>query len=380
MKRRFERRGIYLFDSYEDPPGRPIRCQVLAALRGEHEAPVEERRRLLLETIGAGGWPYDADLLRLERPPSPEFVQALLSGLAAGSAMAAVAIVDHVDDARVRPALAEATRQVGIERLAGFAQTLGRVGGPSAEAVLLERFHEILAGKKASSADSISNDTADALVHVAAALLSLNPQQLTAARAILQMLEHPHEDIRREAVRELLQVARRGMLTDAMREICAGIDKLVEAADAEIFLQVAPALALDQIPIALPRMGRLLNERDDHVGHLAAYALTRIPSPYTAEALAVLSRWISPKRPLGLAMWVASVVAPFLSEQTVASMVRRGLASDSPTLRDEALNLSQELRNEVARALLEDALVDEPETLLQKRFRGRIVEMDGLVD
>jgi hypothetical protein len=222
--------------------------------------------------------------------------------------------------------------------------------------------------------------TAGALVHVAAALLSLNPQQLPAARAVVQLLEHPREIIRRAAVREALQVARRGMLTDAMRELWGAIDKLMEAADAEIFLDVVPALRPDQIHIVLPRMGKLLNEGDNHVVHLAAHALTRVPSPYTAEALALLTRWISPERPLGLAMWVASVVAPLLSEQTIADLVCRGLASDSPTLRDEALSLSRELRSQVARALLENALVDEPEVLLQKRLRDRTIEMDTLVD
>lgn len=372
MKRQFERRGIYLFDSYEDSPGVPVSYQILAPLYGEDRLLDEEQRRLALEAIGAGEWPPDAYLLQLERPPPPDLMQALLHGVAAGGTTAALMITLSVDDPRVRPALAEATRRVGIERLSAFAQALGRVGGPSAEAVLLERFDELLVDRKASSVASVSNANACVLVEVAAALLSLNPQQLSAARAVVQLLEHPREVTRQAAARAAVEVCRRDMLTDAMREICAGIDRLVEAADATVFLHVAPALALDQIPVALPRMGRLLHEDDYHVVHLAAIALTRVPSPYTAEALAELTRWISTERPLGLALWVASVVAPFLSEQFIVELTRRGLASESPVLRKEALYLSQELRGEVARSLLEEALVDEPEALLQKRFRDRL--------
>lgn len=380
MKRQFERRGVYLFDSYEDSPGFPVRCRILAALYGEDRFLDEERRRLALEAIGAGEWPPDADLLQLERPPPPELLQALLHGVAAGNRMAALMITLSVDDPRVRPALAEATRRVGIERLSAFADALGRVGGPSAEAVLLERFDELLVDRKASSAASVSNANADVLVEVAAALLSLNPQQLSAARALVQLLEHPREVTRQAAARAAVEVGRRDMLTDAMRELGAAVDKLADAEDAEIFLHVAPALGLDRIHVALPRLGRLLHEGDYHVVHLAAVALTRVPSPYAAEALAELTRWISTERPLGLAMWVASVVAPFLSEQFIVELTRRGLASESPSLRKEALSLSQELRVEVARSLLEEALVDEPEALLQKTFRDRIREMDGPVD
>jgi hypothetical protein len=379
MKRQFERRGIYLFDSYEDSPGVPVHCQILAALYGEDQLLDEERRRLALETIGAGEWPPDANLLQLKQPP-PELMQALLHGVAAGNTMAALTITLHVDDPRVRPALAEATRRVGIERLSAFADALGRVGGPSAEAVLLERFGELLGDLKTSSAASISNAKADVLVGVAAALLSLNPQQLSAARAIVQLLEHPREVTRQAAARAAVEVGRRDMLTDAMRELWAAVDKLADAEDAEIFLHVAPALRLDRIHVVLPRMGRLLHEGDYHIVNLAARALTRVPSPYTAEALAVLTRWISTERPLGLAMWVASLVAPFLSEQFIVELTCRGLASESPSLRKEALYLSQELRSEVARALLENALVDEPEVLLQKRLRDRITEMNELAD
>jgi hypothetical protein len=57
-------------------------------------------------------------------------------------------------------------------------------------------------------------------------------------------------------------------------------------------------------------------------------------------------------------------------------LVRRGLASESPMLRDEALFASAHLRPEVARPLLEEALQDEPEPLLQVRIQDRIRDME----
>ena len=140
-KRAFERRDGVLFDSYEFPSGQKCRAQFSAQSLGEPLS--DEQLQLARESSAqAPDLAQGAFTLRWEEK-SDQSLEALLSGLTAGNIVAPPALLNSLDDPRVRPALIEAARRAAPGWLANVAQVVGIVGGAGARDVLRQRMEEL---------------------------------------------------------------------------------------------------------------------------------------------------------------------------------------------------------------------------------------------
>jgi hypothetical protein len=244
------------------------------------------------------------------------------------------------------------------------ARALGFVGGHGAREVLAARLAELVG----ESPEPVVDAAGEPLLSVAAALLRLDADATDAATALIHLIHHVDVQIRRLATRDAVSVFRRDPQTLSMSLLQEAFGHLLDVDDSRTFLEVAFVLARDHRDAVLERCRGLLDDADYELRQWAAVALARTPAPHTAEALAILARWAPRGEPLGLALWVASLVWSLMPEIEIAELVRRGLASDSPTTRSRTIEMAHHLGEAAASPLLEAALVDEPEPILRKQM------------
>lgn len=244
-KRPFERVDGILFDEWTVPDGTRASLRLPASLLGEE--PTDEVRDVLLERA-----PTDSTAAyALSGDESEEVLQALLDGLDTDAAQPG-RLVRWADDPRVRPALHEALRRRKPGTLANFAQVVGRLGGEGAVELLREKLDALLACPYAddeSHADEVYESDVHAafnlyafdLVVVAHALLRLDPDTLTVARALTELFEHPCERNRLHALKYAAETtAKTGMLqTEAIRLLRRDLKPVLESDDPQVFLTVA---------------------------------------------------------------------------------------------------------------------------------------------
>jgi hypothetical protein len=373
----FQREGTALIDAHKDETGQSYKIYFpRATLEGPSVVDTSARKEALHE-IARGAPDIRVEYHEFWREAPVELLETLLQGVTAGSSRAPRMLLRFVDDPRVRPALSSAAKRIAVDYLPSFASALGCAGGYDACEVLRERLQEVLTAEQTFLPNSFSNSHAEALTYVAAALLRLDPQALDAARALLRLFEHPCAINRHSAVRAATEVLHAELQTDAMRELRAGLDKLLHTSDLQLFVTAAPTLAVEYFEVVHRRCLEILEGPDYELRTWAVVALTRIPSPYTATALASLVRWAPRGAPLSLALMAAGMVAPLLDEAVVRDLARRGLASDSPMLRYEAMLSVAGLGGTIARPLIEEALLDEPDPALQRKFRETLDTLDS---
>ncbi len=364
-KRPFIRRDGYLFDTYLLSNGKECTHQMPAMLLDE---PVTEELRTAARESAASEWDPGggAGLLAWDKDRSPETLAALLTGLDAGSFSAPSALLRFVDSPVVRPALVEAVRRTTPERLANVAQSVGIAGGEGATEALAQRLNEILELPQTFEDHVFFNDLAGAAVTLAVALLTLDPDSSTGARAFEQLWDHPCRFNKRSTVRDAASVFRRHLQTDAMGRVKALLEPLIEGADEELFFS------------GLRALGKLAPERTkqrclESLGQESADPFPQglfylLSLPLGAGVLPSLLNWLDGDRPLRTAIAVAGSLGTLVSRERLRDLCTRGLADESPTLRLDASRLLRLLEPHEARAMAETAAEGEPDPSLRRRL------------
>ncbi|MCC6559569.1 MAG: hypothetical protein IT372_42165 [Polyangiaceae bacterium] len=293
--------------------------------------------------------------------PAPDDLLAQIDGELWGLSMD---LLWYKADDRVRETLVEAVRRAHRINVFQPARALGFVGGRGAREVLAARLAELVD----ESPEPVVDAAGEPLLSVAAALLRLDADATDAAMALIHLIHHADVQIRRLATRDAVSVFRRDPQTLSMSLLQEAFGQLLDVDDSRTFLDVAFVLARDHGDVVLKRCRGLLDGDDHELRQWAAVALARTPAPHTAEALAILASWAPRGEPLGLALWVASLVWPLMREIEMAELVRRGLASESATTRSRTIEMAHHLGEASARPLLEQALADEPDPILRENM------------
>lgn len=333
----------------------------------------EVRLREDLKQIVAGIPGYLVGLSNKFPRPRERAPPRLLYELTMGRWTASRELVPYAADDAVRVVLIEAVRSVPPAFLMHPARALGFVGGQGAREALQDRLDEIVRIPGGTAASFLAEVTEA----VAAALLRLDPNAIDAAKALASKLVCENENVRYAAVQDAVSVLRPEISNAAMRVLASVLLGLRGSGDALAFLFAAPVLARDHFHEVRGRCSQFLASDDLEVRQWAAVALARTPPPATAEALATLANWVPRGDPIGLALWVASLVWPLLEQDEIVQLLRRGLAAESPNIRGDSLVLVRQRDDNTARILIEEALVDEPEPILRKQMERALEARRG---
>jgi hypothetical protein len=332
-------------------------------LRDEYTNP-EGRRHVEQAPASLMGEPLsDTDRYRLSGDHSPEYLDSLLASLESGSAAAPNALLQFVEDPRVRPALAAAARRAPARDLANFAQAIALAGGEGAVAVLRDRLHE-LHTQEAFADDPFFNPVTGSLVTVAGGLLRFGSDQREAATALAAVVrEHPCAFNRRSAAYQICDSLEYALSADTKRTLEGVLLEQLATDDPEMFAVVAPPLARARLDQVFARCGELLRDPSSEVRVCVTRALQKMEDP---RARALLLEHL-PREP-----WLRSMVqiAAYLRGDVPAALradiAKQALADDSPSLRRGGATLLRDLDADSARGLAEAALVDEPDPLVRK--------------
>lgn len=378
-KRQFRREGIYVIDRAEEPDEDYVYL-IPARMFGESEIVDEAGREETLRKIRSG---IDVGSIEEIGPelPQEEMLDVLIEGIGADNGSIALdAALRFRRHQRVQAALAAAVSRVPLGALPDFAQALGIAGGPDATATLRARLDEAMQQPACFAFARFNNPVAYSAIVAARSILRLEPDALDVAQILVRFFEHPCESNRRYAVTAAVDVCSRGGDTAAEEHAAAGLMKLLDSTDPQVFLRASPWLARVRGSDIVVKCERFLYNEDKGLRSDAQHALSNMPPPSSAQALAAIARWVPHAAPLSLALQAAGTVRDLLATSVLVGVARRGLASASPMLRHHALYLLDALPDALRRALVEEALRDEPEGILRRKLRALLLSAAVSVD
>lgn len=362
-KRSFQRSRGILRDEYTNPEGRRHVEETTASLVGETLSDADRAQGLADVFSGDAGAQFRG-VHRLADDRSSEYLESLLAALATGSSAAPNALLQFLDDKRVRPALVAATRRAPAADLANFAQAVALAGGHSAIAVLRDRLAELLNSPHTFEDDPFFNAVTGSLVTVAGGLLRLGADEEQAAAALARVVrEHPCAFNRRSAAYEACEALEQPHSPEATRALESILAEQLVTDDPEMFTTVAPTLVKTREGQVLGRCRELLGHASSEIRTGASFALQKMKTP---KANALLLEHLHREPWLRAAAQIAAHLRTDAPASLRTAIARKTLADDSPSLRRGGVALLRDLDPEIARSLAEEALVDEPDPLVRR--------------
>jgi hypothetical protein len=258
----------------------------------------------------------------------------------------------------------------------------------------LHAAHELIAQRARRSADALAKRAktpVDAIILVlgrlggtaarktlekqgaAAAILGLDAEAEDAAKLLVRSF-HQGPIHRRERAVEAAARIHLGRQADtaAMDRLGAGLRGMLRA-DEHLFVRALPALCAfgdKESEIAIARARRILASKDKQLRADAFRSLIRVPLPFAY--VPILREWLASEPSLRLRTEATHTLVGVLDEDWIASLVKRGLAQESPGLRVEALHLLERLERKMQRRLLRAAVRDEPDEDIRTEMKRRL--------
>jgi len=350
-----------LVDEWVDPDG-------TATVRYDKDPVANEADRARrLERVAKG---KAGAVAALDHEPTGESLDAMLAGLDAGQTPG-IAFVRYADDPRVQPAVLKATDRLDPGSLGSqnALQALGLLGGAGALPVLNRKAHQLAALPETWADDDFQNQAAAELCTACAAILTLDPQNESAAQLVVRIMHHPCSSNRERAVVDTAErlrppgpgTATARMLERALLKACATDDAL--------FISAAVALHKRE-PSFEQRAINILKAQTDNWGRANAIgALSRLELSVSPRIAAAIRHSVEQTDDLHHSALLCLMVGAVLSESKLRDVAERALADASPSLRDDGCELLSFLDPKVAASLAEAALCDEPDSAIAARLR-----------
>lgn len=361
MKRVFDTEGQYLRDSYVDEEERHVQLVFPNAsleeyLRHGPSAPVTT-------------------------PPPPEELSELLAQSAKGRAGVALRLLRYLDDARVRAALVDLCLRVDLVALKGVARAVGISGGAGAIPALKTRLSELAFRDEPFEKASFINDEASSLLSVGIALLKLDPESTAAAESLVRLFHHPTRLNRLFSLRVAaeLMVPHRRTRTAAYELIRCGLRDTASTADPEAFVGCAPML-LEERDGQRETLERLRSILTSARIELRTRAVNSVLFFGGLSGIPLALDHLRVESSLHLRVWIAQCLGSLVAVDERISLIERGIAAESPSLRLALFPLMGSLPEKTLIAsLARRAADDEPDIFLRDHFSELARRSDAAV-
>lgn len=350
MKRVFDTEGQYLRDSYVD--------------EGERNVQLVFPNASLEEYLRHG------PSAPITTPPPPEELSELLAQSSTGRAGVALRLLRYLDDARVRAALVDLCLRVDLVGLGGVARAVGISGGPGAIPALKTRLAELACRDQPFENTSFINDEASSLQSVGIALLILDPESTAAAELLVRLFHHPTRLNRLFSLRVAaeLMVPHRRTRTAPYELIRRELRHIASAADPEAFVGCAPMLLEehDGQPETLERLRSILSSAQIE---LRRRAVTSLLFSGGLQGLPLALNHLRAESSLHLRVWIAQYLKSLIGVDERVSLIEKGIAAESPSLRLALFPLIGSLPEKtLVASLARRAADDEPDIFLRDHF------------
>jgi hypothetical protein len=346
VKRAFERRDGRLWDTYR------------------HRGKTHVQELLGSDELSPAPRPADATIRGQE---GRDAIERALSALNAGDPAAPYALLGMTDDPRVATALLTAAKVARSAVLANVAHVLGQATVEGSAAILEQRMAELVSDPRTFARTGETNWRAVALSSVASALLNLAPERTGPADALVRMLDHPNKLDRRTAAAAVAESLQRGLPTEMAHRLEKELERLLQDGEAEMFGAIASGVAVKEPEVVLTRCERMLASPDLDIREIATAVLVKLQATRVRD---ILVAHLPGEVDLRLACTIAEHVGQSAPETLRASLARRALADESPSLRYQGMALVAWLDPDLRRRLVEEALADEPDVFLRSRLEN----------
>jgi hypothetical protein len=254
---------------------------------------------------------------------------------------------------------------------------LGTLGGPENRAALSRALIALVNSPMTFEKTTNCNWAAQRAVSIAEAILKLDREVIEAADVIVRLFGHPTPYNRMWAVWKAadLYAESRSLRTPALERLAGGLRPMVRDPDPRVFIKAIPALVLLGAPEwseTRKRCKKLLRDRDDWLRLDTVHLLLRCPRP----DFTILADWFKREPLIRLRVVFAQRFGDLLSAHTIEALAREALADSAPSLRFNALSLALHLDPQRQRAVLKEAVADEPDPELQAEMK-RILRHPG---
>lgn len=295
-------------------------------------------------------------------------VAEMLDELEQGDSTVALRLTRYVEDRRVLPAMRkQLDNRQGLDCL-NLAQALGAARDPDA----VERLEELLDEFDSERRDTrVVSDGWDsrglAAVGISKALLLIDPWHMGAAEVLIELREHSDANTRRHLALAAVKLLSESGRTAPMRNLERQLEVLIGDEDDQVFVNIAPAYVMKRWSSIRERASTLARDGDYMVRLAAQSLLANVPSPWGAEALAVLLDWLPQETSARHRVALTGNLVGLIEESRLKTIVADLLEHESPAVRFDTIHqilgrCSEELMSELASG----ALDDEPDPVLRR--------------
>jgi hypothetical protein len=317
---------------------------------------------------------FDAPLFRRRRPKR----RPLLTGFDLDQLFARIdtdnwdamyTIIERRSEPQVAEALAAYASKTMVPTSAAC-HLLGALGGPENRAALSRALLALTDLPMTFEKAANCNHAAQRAVSIAEAILKLDREAVEAADIIVRFFEHPTPYNRMWAVWKAadLYAESRSLRTPALERLGEKLRPMVRNPDPRVFIKAIPALMRfgeAEWRETRKRCKKLLRDRDDWLRLDTVHLLLRCPAP----DFTLLADWFKREPLARLRVEFAAQFAELLPVHTIEALAREALADPAPSLRYHALLLASYLDPHRQRAILKEALADEPDPELQAEMK-----------
>jgi hypothetical protein len=255
---------------------------------------------------------------------------------------------------------------------------LGTLGGPENRAALSRGLSALASSPMTFEKSTSCNGAAQRAASIAEAILKLDREAVEAADVVVHLFEHPTPYNRMWAVWKAANVyaESRSLRTVALERLAEGLRPMVRDPDPRVFIKAIPALVClgeTEWSETRRRCKKLLRDRDDWLRLDAVHLLLRCPAP----DFTILADWFKSEPLIRLRVEFASYFGGLLSAHTIEALTREALADSAPSLRFQGIGLASNLDPNRQRAVIEEAVADEPDPELQAEMQRTLRHLGG---
>ncbi len=289
--------------------------------------------------------------------------------------LAFIAFIDKKDE-RILPAIIQSFSKCPDAHLGNHTHLLRVWGGKEAKDALKERFDNLKNNPQVFAKLKDWNDLAFSVLDICLALFSLEPDNIEVIEYLAKLLKHPNSFNQEISVSRIVELSKNEFIFFRARAILdKTLQSLSKTRNIRLFGMLLPYMFQVNPENTYEKFKRLyLNAKKEDRYNFAVHLM------YSSINNSMF--WICklirelPKEDTDCFQdylnW--SQIKPMNKEEVVFS-IKQDFASESPNTRISALNKLKFIGNEVAKKILKEALIDEPDNFIRKEFEKHLKKL-----
>lgn len=288
-----------------------------------------------------------------------------------------VSFLDKKDE-RILPAIIKSFSKCPDKDLGNYVSLLGLCGGQEAKEVLKARFYKLKDNPQAFAKQKNWNDLGFSLLDICETLLKFEPDNTEAAECLVKFLKHPNsfnKEIAFSRVGNFLKnqffspfYQTRNIFHNAVKVFFNTNKSRILGPLLPYLFQIKPEKTYQKF-----KKVYLKTKKEERYNHLASSLIYSVDN--SLYWICKLVRELPYEDSEYFREYLNDLQVKSISGEELLIKTKESLASESPNTRISTINKLQNLSNEDACKILEEALIDEPDDFIRKQFKKHLKKL-----